>query len=309
MKVLLLGVGLQGKAALHDLHANPAVQWVVAADRDGAALRAYVAAQGFGNRVSCTACDADEPDQVDRLFAHRPDVAIDLMPSQYQRLVAESAVRHGVHLVNTFYTSPEVRELDGPAPRRRDGAAHRRAARAMAFRRDRRGAPRRRVAGARARAGDGAGLPEPAAADNPLRYKVTWTFEGVLRTYRRVARLIRDGAVVEVGADDVFNPAHVHRVAVDGLGELEAYPNGDATRYLDAVGPAAGLSLMARYTLRWPGHCAFWKALVDLHLLDPEPVVVDGVAVDRLRYLARALEPHLRLGDGERDIAMGDRLP
>jgi saccharopine dehydrogenase-like NADP-dependent oxidoreductase len=61
---------------------------------------------------------------------------------------------------------------------------------------------------------------------------------------------------------------------------------------------------MARYTLRWPGHCAFWKALVDLHLLDPEPVVVDGVAVDRLRYLARALEPHLRLGDGERDIAM-----
>jgi len=303
MKVLLLGVGLQGKAALHDLHANPAVQWVVAADRDGAALRAYVAAQGFGNRVSCTACDADEPDQVDRLFAHRPDVAIDLMPSQYQRLVAESAVRHGVHLVNTFYTSPEVRELDGPA--RSAGVAI-----LPEFGLDP-GIDLVLLGRALTCLDDiheirsyGAGLPEPAAADNPLRYKVTWTFEGVLRTYRRVARLIRDGAVVEVGADDVFNPAHVHRVAVDGLGELEAYPNGDATRYLDAVGPAAGLSLMARYTLRWPGHCAFWKALVDLHLLDPEPVVVDGVAVDRLRYLARALEPHLRLGDGERDIAM-----
>jgi len=27
----------------------------------------------------------------------------------------------------------------------------------------------------------GAGVPEPGADDNPLRYKVTWTFAGVLR--------------------------------------------------------------------------------------------------------------------------------
>ncbi len=303
MKVLLLGIGMQGKAALHDLCASPAVTRVVAADRDLAALRAHLDRCGYGDRVSAVACDADDPAQIDRLFSTHPDVAIDLMPSQYQRLVAESAVRHGVHLVNTFYTSPEVRALDAAA--RSAGVAILPEfgldpgidlvllGRALACLED-----------VREIRSYGAGLPEPAAADNPLRYKVTWTFEGVLRTYRRVARYIRDGAVVEVGADDVFNPAHVHRVDVDGLGELEAYPNGDATRYLDAVGPAAGLGLMARYTLRWPGHCAFWKQLVDLHLLDPEPVMVDGVAVDRLRYLARALEPHLRLSDGERDIAM-----
>ena len=41
---------------------------------------------------------------------------------------------------------------------------------------------------------------------------------------------------------------------------------------------------------------------MDLHLLDDEPVEVDGVAVDRRRFLARAIEPHIRLGDRERDV-------
>jgi saccharopine dehydrogenase-like NADP-dependent oxidoreductase len=43
---------------------------------------------------------------------------------------------------------------------------------------------------------------------------------------------------------------------------------------------------------------------VDLHLLDEEPVVVDGVAVNCRRYLATALEPHLQYRPGERDLAI-----
>jgi saccharopine dehydrogenase-like NADP-dependent oxidoreductase len=304
MKVLLLGVGMQGKAALHDLCVSPAVSRVVAADRDEAALRAHVAAQGHGGRVTCIGCDADDPAQIDRLFAEHPDAAIDLMPSQFQSRVAESAVRHGVHLVNTFYTSPDVQRLDATA--REAGIAI-----LPEFGLDPGidlvllGEALRGMDGIREIRSYGAGIPEPAAADNPLRYKVTWTFEGVLRAYRRSAWLIRDGARVEVGADDVFHPRHIHRVDVAGLGELEAYPNGDATRYLDAVPPLPRpLDLMGRYTMRWPGHCEFWKKIVDLGLLDPEPVRVDGMDVDRLRYLARALEPRLRLGDGERDVAV-----
>jgi saccharopine dehydrogenase-like NADP-dependent oxidoreductase len=61
---------------------------------------------------------------------------------------------------------------------------------------------------------------------------------------------------------------------------------------------------MARYTLRWPGHGRFWRALVDLGLLEDEPVMVDGVAVNRKRFLAAALEPHLQLGPVERDIVI-----
>jgi saccharopine dehydrogenase-like NADP-dependent oxidoreductase len=145
----------------------------------------------------------------------------------------------------------------------------------------------------------------PAAAGNPLRYKVSWTLEGVLRSYRRGARLIRDGAVVRVGPAGQFLPENVHEVEVAGVGPLEAYPNGDALHFLEPLGlDTTRLRNAGRFTLRYPGHCRFWRTMVALHLLDDEPVEVDGAEVDRKRFLAAALEPHLRYGEGERDLGI-----
>jgi len=59
-----------------------------------------------------------------------------------------------------------------------------------------------------------------------------------------------------------------------------------------------------RYAMRWPGHAAFWKKPVNLHLLDDKPVEVDGIQVNRRRFLANVLEPHLQYGDDERDVAI-----
>ncbi|MFN8581132.1 MAG: saccharopine dehydrogenase C-terminal domain-containing protein, partial [Gemmatimonadaceae bacterium] len=64
------------------------------------------------------------------------------------------------------------------------------------------------------------------------------------------------------------------------------------------------LRAAGRYTMRWPGHCEFWQKLVDLHLLDLEPVEVDGARIDRVHYLAAALGPHLQYAEGERDLAI-----
>jgi len=44
--------------------------------------------------------------------------------------------------------------------------------------------------------------------------------------------------------------------------------------------------------------------MVDLYLLDSEPVMIDGVAVDRKRFLAAALEPHLQYSADERDMVI-----
>ena len=35
--------------------------------------------------------------------------------------------------------------------------------------------------------------PNLSAADNAIKYKITWTLEGVLNAYRRPARLLKDG--------------------------------------------------------------------------------------------------------------------
>ncbi|MFZ5917736.1 MAG: saccharopine dehydrogenase family protein [Chloroflexota bacterium] len=304
MKVLLLGVGMQGKAALHDLARSQAVTEIIAADRDFDALQAHVVHAGYGLKVQPEHVDAADLPSIDRLMALGPDVVIDLLPVAFHGRVAAAAVGHGVHVVNASYATPELKKLDGQA--RAKGLAL-----LPEFGMD----PGidlvllGEAVRACGRIEDiityGAGFPEPDAAHNPLKYKVTWTFDGVLISYRRAGRVIRQGHIVDIPATEMFAAEHTHEIELEGLGRLEAFPNGDALAYADALGiETAGLRNMGRYVLRWPGHCAFWKALVDLHLLDDEPALVDGVAVNRRRYLAAVLEPHLQYGLLERDVVV-----
>ena len=304
MNVLLLGTGMQGRAALHDLVRSEGVARVVAADRDIEGLRTHVATRGYGAKLTCAALEAADTGAIDRLVAGGHDVVIDLLPVPFIGAVAAAAVEHGVHLVNTFYVTPELRRLAdlaqakgvtllpelgldpgidlvllGDAVRRFD-----------------------QVTGI---ACYGAGIPEPAAADNPLRYKVSWTFEGVLRSYHRSGRLVRDGVVVAFGDTDQFRPEFVHEIEIDGIGRLEAFANGDAVEYARLLGlDESTLTRAGRYAMRYPGHCAFWRVVAALGLLDDGTVEVDGVQVDRRRFLARALEPRLQYAADERDVAI-----
>ena len=304
MRILLLGVGMQGKAALHDLVTSEAVSEVVAADRDLRTLQAHVTERGYGHRVRVEPVDAADRESLDRLMRRQPDVAIDLLPAAYCGAVAGAAIDHGVHLVNTFYVRPAVAALA-------DAAKARGVTILPEFGMD----PGIDLVllGHAVRSLDtveeivtyGAGFPEWSAAGNPLKYRVTWTFEGVLRSYRRSARVVRNGQIVDVPDTEIFSPESTHEVEIEGLGRLEAYPNGDAARYARLLGIApTDLKTMGRYALRWPGHCSFWKSLVDLHLLDDEPVVVNGFPVDRRRFLAAAIGPHIRLASDQRDIVV-----
>jgi lysine 6-dehydrogenase len=304
MKVLLFGTGMQGKAALHDLLSNDAATTIVAADREIVPLEEFVARAGYGSRVRCVACDAADGECVDNLVAERPDVILDLLPVPLHDTVTAAAVRRTVHLVNASYPSPLMRELAGDA---RD--------RGIAILPEMGMDPGIDLVllGEAARSLDsvdgivsyGAGFPEAAAAGNPIGYKVTWSFEGVLESYVRPARVIRGGRVVAISGEDLFAPENIHSLAIDGVGTVEAFPNGDALHYAELLGmDRSRLRRLERCVLRWPGHAAFWKKLVALHLLDGEPVVVDGVAVDRKKFLAAAIEPHIGYGEEERDVVV-----
>lgn len=305
MKVLLLGVGMQGKAALYNLVNSDEVTAVIAADYDYENLTNHVARRQYGDKVRCKPVDASDVESLERLVAEAtPDVIIDLLPVAFLGNVASIAVKNGIHLVNTFYTRPQIRDLATEAEEKEitilpefgldpgiDLLLLGEALRSLDV-----------VEEIRCY---GAGLPEPEACDNPINYKVTWTFEGVLKAYRRPGRMIRDGEIVEIKDNEQMRPEHVHELVVDGMGNLEAFPNGDALKYADVLGiDPTKLKNMGRYTCRWPGHSAFWRKLVDLHLLDDEPVMVDGVPVDRRKFLAAVIEPHIRLQEDERDIAL-----
>jgi saccharopine dehydrogenase-like NADP-dependent oxidoreductase len=304
MNVLLLGVGMQGKAALHDLCRQEGVDRIIAADADLEGLRRHILERGYGGKVACEFVDAEDPGSIARLMALKPAVAVDLLPSRFSPLVGLAAIQSGVHLVNTVYVLPEMKKLESEI-----------AAAGLTFLPEFGMDPGidlvllGRAAGMFDRIdvidSYGAGVPEPGADDNPLRYKVTWTFAGVLRAYMRGGRLVRDGRVVEVGSREMFSPENVHEVEIPGLGRFEAFANGDALPYAAMLGiDPLRLRRLGRYSFRWPGHCAFWKKLVDLRLLDDEPLEVDGVTVNKRNFLAAAIEPHIRLGPNERDVAV-----
>ena len=111
MKILLLGVGMQGKAALYDLVHSEAVEGIIAADLDAGALRAHVEGQRYGDRVACETVDAADPNSIQRLMASGPDVVIDLLPPAFHDTVAGIAVEQGAHVVSTNYATPGLAGL------------------------------------------------------------------------------------------------------------------------------------------------------------------------------------------------------
>ena len=74
-----------------------------------------VSNHGYGNKVSCKYLDATNRENLKGLFAEIPDVVIDLLPVPFIDDVAINAVERNCHLVNTFYTSPKIRELEEQA--------------------------------------------------------------------------------------------------------------------------------------------------------------------------------------------------
>jgi saccharopine dehydrogenase-like NADP-dependent oxidoreductase len=301
MKVLILGLGQQGRAALYHLAGSSDVCEIIAADSDLERAKAYAGRFGRG-KARCVRLDADDHSAVLELMSSGVDVVINLLPVYFTEVMIELALEAGVHLVNTCYASEAVLKLDAEAARK--GVAI-----LPEFGMD---PGIDLVMGARA-VGEldevqelysyGAGLPEPEAADNPIKYKIAWTFDGVLRSYKRPARILKDGEVIHIPATDIFTEGNIHTVHVDGLGELEAIPNGDALKYRDLFGLRGSLRAMGRFSLRYPGHCAFWKKLVDLRFLDDEPITVGSAEVVPREFLYSLLEPQLQYSENERDVA------
>ncbi|MDX1741886.1 MAG: saccharopine dehydrogenase NADP-binding domain-containing protein, partial [Rhodothermales bacterium] len=222
MRVLLLGVGMQGAVALDDLVRSDDVDEVLAADVRVDALRALVEERGYGGRVRCSPLDAGSDSSLEALFSDDPDVVIDLLPVDFIPRVADAAIRHGVPLLNTFFVSEELRALSSRAE---DAGV----AILPEFGMDPgidlllMGEAVRDLDEVPELHSYGGGIPAPAAANNVIRYKVSWTLEGVLRAYHHPSRIVREGEEVRIGADRLFEPENIHVVEIDGLGPLEAY--------------------------------------------------------------------------------------
>jgi saccharopine dehydrogenase-like NADP-dependent oxidoreductase len=148
------------------------------------------------------------------------------------------------------------------------------------------------------------GIPEQRARTPPLSYKVSWNFDAVLMSQNRDSVVIEGGQRIDIPAHQQHDNAFIHEISVEGLGMLEAFPNGDAPHYAAMLGAAVGLQRTGRYSLRWPGWSAFWAPLKRLGFLSEDPVPGLSSSVSPREFLGRLLGPQLQYGVDEKDLCV-----
>lgn len=301
MKPLLLGLGLQGKATLHDFESSSEVERIVVAEREARSARDWIEARGY-RKPAVVELDADDGAALARVIETSGcDIVVCMLPAVFNPVIAKAAIDAGLPFVSTSYAG-KTAELDGLAKERGvtvlpemgfDPGIDLVLARLAIDSLD-------DVEGLNSY---GAGVPEPSAADNPLKYKITWTFDGVLKAYKRDARLLIDGEERRIPGTEIFRPENTHEIDVPGLGLLEAYPNGDAMHFAQLFGLGKSLRRMGRYAARWPGHCAFWRSMAELDFLSDEPTRLGGGSFSPREFLVHHLTPRLQFAPHERDVA------
>jgi len=266
-KVLILGAGLVTRPHVRYLLDVPDFQ-VTVASRTVSKAEALIAGHPRGRAVALNV--KDETALEDLIKEH--DLAVSMLPYVYHPTVARLCVKHGKDMVTTSYVKEAMAALDGPAREAGvlllneigvdPGIDHMSAMRVI----HRVEAQGGRITSFKSWCG---GLPAPEANDNPLGYKFSWSPKGVLLASRNPARFQMHGRIVEVPGEELFD--HRWTVPIEGVGDLEGYPNRDSLPYAQtySIQPT---DWMFRGTLRYPGWCDTLKLMGRVGLLDETPL-------------------------------------
>jgi saccharopine dehydrogenase-like NADP-dependent oxidoreductase len=207
-----------------------------------------------------------EPEKLEAIVADH-DVAVSLLPWQFHPQVAKACLNAGKHMVTTSYVKEDMQALDAEAREKGiilfnelgvdPGIDHMTAMKVI----DRVHADGGVVTTFQSYCG---GLPAPEANDNPYGYKFSWSPRGVLLAGLNNARYRRDGKVVDVPGQELFDHVWDNPVVIEGVETaLEGYPNRDSMPYTEIYG-IDPRDVMFRGTLRFPGWCKAMKQVARL---------------------------------------------
>ncbi len=130
------------------------------------------------------------------------------------------------------------------------------------------------------------GLPQDPKP--PLDYQMVFSVEGLINEYIEPARVIRDGKVA----------------TIESMTEIESLSFPAPFETMEAFQTSGGTSTLVETflgkvrdldykTIRYPGHCAKFKTMIDLGLCSSTPIDVDGSAVKPRRVLGELLVKNL----------------
>ena len=198
----------------------------------------------------------------------RSDIVVSLLPAAFHLEVAHECIRLRKHLITASYVSKELYRLGDEARDRElvfmgemgldPGVDHMSAMKVLH-------ALREEGASIDAFRSYTGGLVTEESANNPWRYKITWNPRNVVLAGQGTAHYLERGKLQCIPYSRLFCSAQ--KVQIEGLGEFEMYPNRDSLLYRESYG-LADIPTLIRGTLRYPGYCDAWHALVKIGLTD-----------------------------------------
>jgi len=286
MNILVLGAGRMGHGAVFDLiHNSPAVERVTVADFDLKKAEAVASAVGT-SRVDARQIDASIYDDVVELMRGR-DSVISCVNYWYNVALSKAAIETGANfcdLGGNNYIVDEQLALDteakaaginiipdcGLAPGMVSILAMHGAAKFDS------------VEEIHIRVG---GLPQDPQP--PLNYQLVFSVEGLINEYIEVARVIRDGQIIEVES-----MTEIESLTFDDFPPLEAFQTSGGTSTLPDtfLGKIRELDYK---TIRYAGHCEKFKTMMDLGLCSSDEIVVDFQKVKPRKVFGELLQKHL----------------
>ena len=277
-KFLVLGGGMVVKPLVKYLLGKEDTE-VTVATRTVSKAESMVA--GSGDRGKAVAWTVDRMDEL-RDMVENSDVVISMLPYKYHVDIAKVCLEKGKHLITTSYVKPEMQALDEEARNAGlvflnelgldPGIDHMIAMEAI-----------HKIEGENGKVTQfysycGA-LPAPDFADNPFKYKFSWSPKGVVLAAKNSAKYLKDGKIVELPTEELF--AHPFYIDVESIGKLEVYPNRDSLHYIELYG-IEGVRDMFRGTLRYPHWSELWTAIKKINILDENEVDTKGLTYRRL---------------------------
>ena len=199
------------------------------------------------------------------------DCVISLLPASMHASIAETCIRARTHLVTASYVTEEMQGLHTRALQAGvtilcemgldPGMDHMSAMQMI-------GKAKASGSTILSFASWCGGLPSPEAANNPLRYKFSWSPQGALSALQSSARFLRNGNAVVVPAEQLL--LSVEPVNFLPAFSFEALPNRDSLRYASLYGIPEAKTVF-RGTLRYAGFASIMNCIQKIGLLDSSP--------------------------------------
>ncbi|XP_068758907.1 alpha-aminoadipic semialdehyde synthase, mitochondrial-like [Montipora capricornis] len=260
-KVLLLGSGFTVAPCVEYLTKDKSVAVTIASDQIS---EAEILASKYKNTYPTLLDVTHSEDKLNRLIQQH-DVVISLLPYSLHHVVAKCCIAHKKNLLTTSYVLPQIQELHQSAVDAGvaivnevgldPGIDHLLAMECFDDSKDE-GAV---IKSFRSYCG---GLPAPEHADNPLRYKFSWSPRAGLLTIMNTAKYLWYGKTVEIAAGGALLKEIKPTDMFPGY-RLECHPNRDSIIYGELYGIATANTIL-RGTLRYEGYATACLALFQL---------------------------------------------